>query len=403
MELSMWTVIFVMSVIRLDLAEAKSNPVVIQDSKTRYSQKLNAVASTPKPEFPYHTFDQQQSIQPDKQYQPQNHLPSSILQMQPQVNLQQQQLQAPAQLNPQSQQQILQLIQKALLTTQQSNQPTAMIIIAQPAYVPPNVVYAGPSGQTQQLLNYFHGNPQARYQLLQGTSQQQQQHPQQQPIQHYVPQISTSNTLGSFQIAQPSQQYQQNYNPLPTPLPLTTHMSPVQPSGNYHQQTPLQLSQISHLAQLTSQHFFQPSQQQYSLPGQQYDLESRQNGPEQNVPVRSLPPIITGFENFTPEQQSKIKEQLSAHFGAPLQPLPTGESQEKDPQEGKFGQYQQKYNSQRQNQDTESRFQEFASKYPTLSTRLNIQEFIPSQQPKNNRNERGSSIMRVPKSSYTNL
>lgn len=35
-----------------------------------------------------------------------------------------------------------------------------MIIIAQPAYVPANLVYGS---ATQQLLNYFHNNPQARY------------------------------------------------------------------------------------------------------------------------------------------------------------------------------------------------------------------------------------------------
>lgn len=36
---------------------------------------------------------------------------------------------------------------------------------------------------------------------------------------------------------------------------------------------------------------------------------------------RTAPAIITGLEHFSPEQQEKIKKQLSAHFGSPLKPL----------------------------------------------------------------------------------
>ncbi|KAG5861591.1 hypothetical protein JTB14_032221 [Gonioctena quinquepunctata] len=276
-----------------------------------------------------------------------------------------------------------------------------------------------------------------RYQLLHGTTQQQS------PSQRFTPPTPPHNS-GSYQTIpapqQPQeifnalpapQQHEEILNSLPTPLPLITHMSPVQPAENYLQQTPLRLTQVSHLADMTSQQYSNPSQQyshnshpsgqfshssqQYSFPSNQFqfDMESRQNN--QGAPVGSLPPIITGFENFSPEQQEKIKAQLSVQFGAPLQPLPVGQNSENgsgEQQNEKNGQYQPKYqfgaSSFGQNQERDSGVQErdrgvgqFSPKYQTISTRLNIDEFVPSQQLKNNVGS--SSIMHVPKSSYKKM
>ncbi|KAF5274272.1 hypothetical protein FQR65_LT04390 [Abscondita terminalis] len=150
----------------------------------------------------------------------------------------------------------VQIMQKPLFFPQQ---PT-MVIIAQPAFVPQNFLYGNPAMAQQQLLNYFHGNPQARYQFLYGGYQP---HP---TIQPYVAQ----NHLGSSSAP--------TYQILPHP-------------GNNLIQSYGQPAQIAQVNQVPV--------------------------PFPN-PIRSVPPIITGFENFTPEQQVQIKAQLSAALGAPL-------------------------------------------------------------------------------------
>ncbi|KAK4886648.1 hypothetical protein RN001_002919 [Aquatica leii] len=151
----------------------------------------------------------------------------------------------------------MQIIQKPLFVPQQ---PT-MLIIAQPTYVPQSFLYGNPTVAQQQLLNYFHNNPQARYQFLYGGFQP---HPTMQP---YV----THNQLGSSSIA--------TYQIVPNPI-----------LNNYNHAVP-SYGQVGQLTNVP-----------YSF----------------SHPIRSVPPIITGFENFTPEQQVQIKAQLSAHLGAPL-------------------------------------------------------------------------------------
>lgn len=118
-----------------------------------------------------------------------------------------------------------------------------------------------------------------RYQLLHGYQ------PQQQYV-HPNAIVAAAPTIGHYQYVAAPTQYQQ---PAQNQLPFAQ-------TNNYHQ-TPAQLGHIAHLAQLAAQQYVQ-------------------------APVRgSTPAIITGFENFTPDQQAKIKAQLSAHFGTPLQPL----------------------------------------------------------------------------------
>ncbi|CAH1174175.1 unnamed protein product [Phaedon cochleariae] len=305
-----------------------------------------------------------------------------------QVHVQQPMLQLPAatsQLHPFHQQQIIQMIQRALYATQRNNQPTAMIIIAQPAPRTAQPVFDSPYvGHAQPLAGFYRqqdDQQQGKYQLVQESA------PQQLP--QYIAESNLPNHIPqNYQFLPAASPF--NYQPTPMP---TTHMSPVQPETYPHH-----LSQIS---QLATQQYASPAHkyadpayrfsgpanqfagqsQQFSGPAHQFagqsqqfsgsvpdylssahqfqfDAESRGAGGsgQVGVPVRSLPPIITGFENFSPEQQEKIKEQLSAHFGAPLKLLHGKES---------AGQYQ----------------------------GLNDGGFVPSQQVKEGRSGRSSSIM----------
>ncbi|XP_031339091.1 uncharacterized protein LOC116167735 [Photinus pyralis] len=153
-----------------------------------------------------------------------------------------------------------------------SQQPT-MLIIAQPTYVPQQVLYGNPATAQQQLLNYFHSNPQAKYQFLYGG----------QPQPTVPPAFVTQNAIGASSLA--------SYDVLPHPFLNHVPQAPTTQFTNHYAQ-PMQLNQIAQLAQSAAQQF--------------------------NTPIRSVPPIITGFENFTPEQQVQIKAQLRAHLGAPL-------------------------------------------------------------------------------------
>lgn len=159
-------------------------------------------------------------------------------------------------------------------------------------------------------------------------------------------------------------QYQPNYAPSPIQ---TTHMAPA--TGTYQEAAPFHYNQISELAQAAADQYGLPVQLGNALEGS-------------GAPVRSLPPIITGFENFSPEQQEKIKTQLSDHFGAPLQPLPVGKgsSQVVAQQSEKGAQNSRQY--------------VVNQKYQTSPTRLNNQEFVPSPQVKDN-------MGRSQRSSYT--
>jgi hypothetical protein len=242
------------------------------------------------------------------------------VQFQPIHQIQQlQQLQQKAQLVP------VQFIHKPYYVTQQQAQPQAMIIIAQPALLPQSLVYNNP---TQQLLNYFHSNPQARYQLLHGNyhhnhqlqaqaaqavqaGQAQAVHPTQaqavQPTATYMHPVLASPSIGNYILAA-APQYQQVSAPVAAQHQLVAHTSAmpaqamqyttqqthqvqqVQPQQQVQQQQPAQLSSIAHLAQLAAQQYV-----------------SNQ--------MKTAPAIVTGFEHFTPEQQAQIKAQLSSHLG----------------------------------------------------------------------------------------
>lgn len=109
-------------------------------------------------------------------------------------------------------------------------------------------------------------------------------------------------------------------------------MLPAQPSETKNQQKTLELEQIARIAQAAAQKYFSSNSYQ-----PQQNVEQHQvSGEPIQEPINSLPPIITGLENFSPEQQAKIKEQLSAHFGAPLQPLQLEKNIQNAPQPEKY-------------------------------------------------------------------
>lgn len=125
-------------------------------------------------------------------------------------------------------------------------------------------------------------------------------------------------------------QHQPNF-PIPANIPIsavlpapgqvpTTRILPAQSQVTNNQQKTYELDQLAKLAQAAAQKFLNTN----NYPRQQ-NAEQRNLG-QSTDPVGSLPPIITGLENFSPEQQAKIKEQLSAHFGAPLLPLQLGKN-----------------------------------------------------------------------------
>lgn len=198
------------------MVTAEPEAAVVQNSKLRQtnSHKLNAVSSTVKPDvyksvadyeslqnsqqqlllpqqhhfisqqqhgIPHHQhiITHQQQVVPHQQHviaQPQ-YIPQPVLQhplrlqqvpvhhqvLHPQPIAQQTQsnnVALPA-LHPQTQHQILEFVQRALYTSQQHQQPTAMIIIAQPALMPANVVY-GNSAPEQQQYQYYASPSQMR-------------------------------------------------------------------------------------------------------------------------------------------------------------------------------------------------------------------------------------------------
>lgn len=178
---------------------------------------------------------------------------------------------------------------------------SAMIIIAQPAVVPQQLLY---NAAIQQLLSYFHNNPQARYQFLYGY----QPHP---TIQPYLSQQAPvpSSPIGNYQIVSSPQQFQQLVAATPPSTFNQVHQQ-------YAQPFPYNLNQV-------------PQHQGSS-------------------PLRSIPPIIQGLENFTPEQQAHIKSHLGLHLGNSV--LSTSSTQETTKQT------------------------------PSSTSNLNTNEFIPSPQ-----------------------
>ncbi|GJQ78795.1 hypothetical protein Trydic_g2637 [Trypoxylus dichotomus] len=224
---------------------------------------------------------------------------------------------------PQSQQQSLpiQYVPAPIAYPQQHVQP-AMIIIAQPTPIPPPSMI---SHAAQQLLNYFNANPQARHQFLQGNYQPQ---PQQQA---YVAQPAPVPAY-TYQIMAVQPQYQQVQNhqaPSPAFIPspqISAQAVPVQQQQQVLQQAPSHSVQASNAQEAYNQ------APQFQLPvigpfghstyiphvAALAQLSTQKYIPQ--VPFRATTPaIITGLENFTPEQQAQIKAQLQS--GNPITPL----------------------------------------------------------------------------------
>lgn len=157
-----------------------------------------------------------------------------------------------------------------------------------------------------------------RYQLLQGTNQAQAQQ---------IAQQTPARTIGNYQVVAVPTQYQQNVVAVPSPIPQATHLPQAVPVAvpqpeAIPQPSPLQLAQIAHVANQQYSRINPSLPQQQVASSQPYNYQADPNTLQASVPIRSIPPIITGFENFTPEQQEKIKVQLSTYFGVPLRPLP---------------------------------------------------------------------------------
>ncbi|KAI4462683.1 hypothetical protein MML48_4g00001102 [Holotrichia oblita] len=206
---------------------------------------------------------------------------------------------------------------------QQPHAQPAMIIIAQPTPIPSQSVI---SQAAQHLLNYFNANPQARYQFLQGNYQPQLQQ------QSYVPQ-PTAAPAYTYQVMPVQPQYQQlqghqtqsSASFIPSPQ-VSSQAIPIHQHQQILQQTPQHSIQASNAQESYSQ------TPQFQLPtigpfgysthiphvAALAQLATQKYIPQ--VPLRpTTPAIITGLENFTPEQQAQIKAQLQS--GGPITPL----------------------------------------------------------------------------------
>ncbi|CAH1992124.1 unnamed protein product [Acanthoscelides obtectus] len=301
---------------------AKTSAVVstASDSKLHYTNKLHSVSSTPKTtDF---DFESIKFLQDQKPYNPSAY--SQYLKPVSQPVHQQQQVYqhvVPAkgqlqqvQLHPQAQQQLIQMIQKALSLSQQHQQPTAMIVIAQPGFlttgpttsvssapVTPNSIYSASAAVNTPVVTSPQTQP-----VYYSSSAQLRSH------QHRVPQnepflpITAPPRHPSYQ-AQPVEETPQQKHPeQPNYVEYYPNHPETQQQPQTQRKTPAQQSeQLSHIAQTAAQ---------------QYGLQLGAGHQSGATPVESLPPIITGLENFSPEQQEKIRAQLSEHFG-PLQPL----------------------------------------------------------------------------------
>ncbi|XP_030767630.1 putative mediator of RNA polymerase II transcription subunit 12 [Sitophilus oryzae] len=286
----------------------------------------NAINLATKPEH----FNYQQFAQFGARFQPQQ----AINQQQYQPKTQYLQQSAPYQ-------QHIEAIKKSIGQSQHHATPIAMVIIAQPAYIPASLLQQ--RNVAQALVNLFQGNNPARFQYLPHghypqiqpniiTHVQQQQVPQyaqyhsQQDIQYHPPTSPNENPPQAAPMHSNPTHFQHESLPTPEALisdqehqnhlvphlhqaasegrsiryqPLQNHLEeqPIPANHKPDYQKPLELDQISQLAQQAAQ--------QYLMSGG----------------TGAAPAIITGLENFSPEQQVKIKAQLGAYFGAPLQPL----------------------------------------------------------------------------------
>ncbi|VEN58992.1 unnamed protein product [Callosobruchus maculatus] len=320
METFRITILALVWLMHSSVTTAKTSPAVspASDSKLRYTNKLNSVSTTPKTEF---DFESIKFLQDQKAYNPSVY--SQHLRPVSQPVQQQQVYQHPipaqgqlqqVQLHPQAQQQLLQMIQRALSLSQQHQQPTAMIVIAQPGFlttgpttsvssapVPSNSIYSASAAVNSPVVTapqnqaiYYSPNSQLR--------SHHQRVPQNEP---FVPsQPVRQSPFQAQPVEETVQQRQQEPSTYVQYYPSQPELQQ-QSQPQSQRQSPAQQSQ--HLSQIA-----QAAAQQYGL-----QLGGQQPGA---APVESLPPIITGLENFSPEQQEKIRAQLSEHFG-PLQPL----------------------------------------------------------------------------------
>ena len=204
---------------------------------------------------------------------------------------------------------------------QQHQQP--MILVAQPTPPPQQLVLS--SSATQQLLNYIKSNSQLSNQ------------PQPQALAYTGPQPPTP-TFG-FQVVPAQPQYQTAYQVPQTsqfhtqPQIVAIPSSQANQPQSHLQSTQVQPQQIPYTVTAPTQETYtQPQAQplQYPNIGSQFGSYPITQLSHINTlaqltahkflpPYRSAAPIITGLENFTPEQQAQIKSQLSS--GGPITPL----------------------------------------------------------------------------------
>lgn len=211
--------------------------------------------------------------------------------------------------------------------------------------------------------------------LVQGNNQGQ---PQQ------VVQPTPAHSIGNYQVVAVPSQYQQNLVAVPAAFPQTAHQPQsvpvaVQPQPQPQatpQPSPLQLAQIAHIAGQQYSRINPPSPHQQAAPSQPFSYQANPSALQASGPVKSIPPIITGFENFTPEQQEKIKVQLSAYFGAPLRPLPNSAVPGNAIQEGE---------GQGKGRSQYSQAEE---------SRLSGSEFVPSEQVKGDASASSSNVFK---------
>ncbi|XP_063931357.1 myb-like protein Q [Zophobas morio] len=285
-----------------------------QDVKSKTtSSPVNTIQQNPKYDMVYQTVKLQQPVQ-----QLHQQIQLQPVQIQPlhQIPLQQRAHYIPIQILP-----------KQYYAPQPQH---AMIIIAQPALLPQSLVYGNPM---QQLLNYFHNNPQARYQLLHGNYQQQAQQTQAQHTQLQA--VQPTATYMHPVLASPVSNYFLSQSPqvttqIATQPQLVAHTSPMPtPAVQY----PTQPAQAQFQVQQVQQHHHQQQQQQQQQQQPQPQTSQlssiahlAQLAAQQYVStqMKTAPAIVTGFEHFTPEQQAQIKAQLSTHLGSNFHAVAAG-------------------------------------------------------------------------------
>ncbi|XP_066252619.1 uncharacterized protein [Euwallacea similis] len=220
----------------------------------------------------------------------------------------------------------------------QSPAPVAMVIIAQPAYIPASMLQQG--NIAQQLLQYFQGmgSSGSKYQFVPANHQ---------PF--YQPALQPQ-TIAQY-VDYPPKPSPTQY-PTTTPAPSTTQQQPLQAHFYAHEALPAPQALISAPLQNTPETRSLGYEQQVDIqPQELQEVEAEPQSPDfeklaqqaaqhfvlnggLNSGSRTAPAIITGLEHFSPEQQEKIKAQLSDHFGSPLKPLEFNAQQQEGQQAG---------------------------------------------------------------------